>query len=327
MGNGAVALILDVKGIAETAELFAEKSKNKEEGDTTTIASFQSDIQEYLLFKIGDCGKYAIPLCLVSRLEEFPVNSVEYTGEQAVIRYRKLILPLLSLKTFLRFKQDENKKDEKISVIVVQRQGRSFGIQVDQILDVVQVKGDIDDSLLDRPGLLGNFIFNEEVVVAIDVEGIIAVETKRLSKKLDTGELGPSAKGCAPHCATKRILFVEDAKFFRNHISKTLEAAGMSVFAVENGQEAIDALNENGVEQFSLVLSDIEMPKMNGYELARSIKGNKKYEKLPLIALTTRYKNSDIEEGKAAGFDLYLEKLNEDHLITGIEKLLNHRKA
>jgi two-component system chemotaxis sensor kinase CheA len=328
MGNGAVALILDVKGVAEAADIFAKKSKGKEAdlGDGSGGSETRADIQEYLLFRLGGPSKYSIPLCLVSRLEEFPANAVEHTGEQPVIRYRDAILPLISLKSFLRLELNDQAPREKISVIVVRRNGRSFGIEVEQILDVVQVEGDIDDSLKDRAGILGNFILNDEVVVAIDVAGIVACEMKRLNKQLNFREAERPAEGIdARKNKAIRVLYAEDARFFRNHIARTLEAAGMSVSAVENGQEAIDALSGSSGDQFSLVLSDIEMPKVDGFELARAIRANRKFDNIPLVALTTRFKQSDIEQGEAAGFDLYLEKLSEDLLIEGIEKLVKQR--
>jgi two-component system chemotaxis sensor kinase CheA len=67
------------------------------------------------------------------------------------------------------------------------------------------------------------------------------------------------------------------------------------------------------------------MPKVDGFELARAIRANRKFDNIPLVALTTRFKQSDIEQGEAAGFDLYLEKLSEDLLIEGIEKLVKQR--
>jgi two-component system chemotaxis sensor kinase CheA len=70
-----------------------------------------------------------------------------------------------------------------------------------------------------------------------------------------------------------------------------------------------------------MVLSDIEMPKINGLELARKISDEKKYSHLSLVAITTRFSGSDWERGREAGFHRYLEKLNAEKLITEMDGL------
>ena len=73
-------------------------------------------------------------------------------------------------------------------------------------------------------------------------------------------------------------------------------------------------------EEFDFILSDIEMPNLDGFGLARGVRS--KGIGLPMIALTTRLKQRDIDEGIDAGFNLYLEKLNEEELLKGIDKVL-----
>jgi CheY-like chemotaxis protein len=73
------------------------------------------------------------------------------------------------------------------------------------------------------------------------------------------------------------------------------------------------------------VISDIEMPNLNGLQLAREVRKLQNGREVAMIALTTRCKDKDIQEGREAGFDLYLEKLNPDRLLDGIRDLMGRK--
>jgi CheY-like chemotaxis protein len=119
-----------------------------------------------------------------------------------------------------------------------------------------------------------------------------------------------------------RVLYAEDVVFFRKHVSKVLNDAGVDVTTVEDGAKALRELENVAPGTYNLILSDIEMPNMTGLELAREIKKRESLKSIPLIALTTRFRDKDVAEGKAAGFDVYLEKLNPEKLLQAVEALM-----
>ncbi|NBO21678.1 MAG: hypothetical protein EBU97_07110, partial [Rhodobacteraceae bacterium] len=137
------------------------------------------ETQEFLVFRTAAHNEHAIPLCLVQRLEVFPVSAIEFSGLQRVIRYRGSILPLISTNTVLGYASGTDKAgwapqgSEAIKVVVVSKSNRSYGIIVDEILDVLEVDGVIDDSVRDRDGLLGNLVLDQRVVVVVDALGIV----------------------------------------------------------------------------------------------------------------------------------------------------------
>ena len=98
-------------------------------------------------------------------------------------------------------------------------------------------------------------------------------------------------------------------------MSAVLLREGHKVSVAENGSDALEILNKSARTDFDLVLSDIEMPKMNGLQLAQAVRKNDQWKNVPMIAITTKYNAVYVEEGKKAGFNAYLEKLNAEVLL------------
>ncbi len=105
----------------------------------------------------------------------------------------------------------------------------------------------------------------------------------------------------------QRILIVEDSATMRSLIVSSLEALEVSVKIVEakNGFEALRLLPR---ETFDLVVTDINMPDINGLELASFIKGSEKYASIPLVIVSTEGSERDVEKGLGIGADAYLVK-------------------
>jgi two-component system chemotaxis sensor kinase CheA len=320
MGNGSVALTLDVMGLSKRANLVSSVEESERSAMTTQSQQMNSESMEYLLFDIGAKSRFAIPLCLVKRLEEFPISEIEHAGDQSVICYRDSILPIISLSDVLGIeptKPDAN-LDEMMSIIVFEKGERSFGIRVARILDVLTVDCDVDMAVKDRPQVMGSLLWENEVIVVIDafkvIEKISTPATDATAVSIDKGS----------HTERKRrqhkILFAEDNPFFRQQVTSILEAVGYCVKTEINGKEAFDRLH--GSDKFSLLLSDIEMPVMDGLELVRSVRSDKELARLPVIALSTKARKRDIAEGVEAGFDQHLEKLKADTLIATLDNIL-----
>ena len=120
----------------------------------------------------------------------------------------------------------------------------------------------------------------------------------------------------------RTILYAEDTAFFRKHVGQVLKDAGFEVTFAVDGKDALNALTKEGPDKYSIILSDIEMPNMNGLLLAETVKQRPDCQHIRMVALTSRFSGSDIALGKDSGFDLYLEKLNEEELIKQLQSLL-----
>ena len=331
MGDGSVSLILDVVGIAGVASIDTKKRKS-DEGFIDAVASqkkmVSSEVQDFILFRAGVASIHAIPLCLVNRLEEFAKKDIELSGQQQVVKYREALLPLISLQKSLSYDAGGEKQMDSSCTIVVQKFGRCFGLEVDEIMDVISVDSPIDDSVRDRPGILGNLIHNDQVIVVVDALGII-------DQHVGHGGSGERAaplqelreRNTAMKSRRVRVLFVDDVAFFRRQVGAVLKKAGYEVTLAEDGVSALKAIESAGEKAFNVILSDIEMPNMTGLEFAQEVRKIQKLATVPLIALTTRFRQQDIDAGMRAGFDLYLEKLNPEKLVTSIESVVKERAS
>lgn len=327
MGDGAVALILDIMGVAHKAHLFqhAHISHPKEGDGAYTLKKTNLENQDFLFFKLSSQEVYCLPLCLVHRLEEFPKKSIEQSGSQRVVQYRKSILPLISLEQALYPERvislqdslDHISSDHSVPVIVVQKQNRFFGIEVEEILDVLSVGEEIQDLLKPIPGILGNLVLDHQVVTVVDILTILS----HLMGHMSLQEVMQEVRDHPPKQVIQ-VLLVEDTLFFMKQIKRILEQQGMQVTHALDGLDAWKLLAEAPEGKYQLVLSDIEMPRMNGFELAEKIRSEPRLQHLPLVAITTRFRDQDRELGKKVGFNRYLEKLKSDDLLKTIQELV-----
>jgi two-component system chemotaxis sensor kinase CheA len=194
MGDGKVALILDVVGLAQNASIFSEASdKALTEKSAEALAGQdqdQAEKQTFLLFAGPDDSRMALPLSTVARLEEFPAAGVERSGEEWVVQYRGKILPLLRLDVVLEERRirvrhaRKNTPPDPMQVLVCNDEGRTLGIVVDRILDIVEDKAEVK-SPATREGILYAVVINERVTELIDVPAIqkIAEANRTLSRE------------------------------------------------------------------------------------------------------------------------------------------------
>ncbi|MEI7669488.1 MAG: response regulator [Pseudomonadota bacterium] len=117
----------------------------------------------------------------------------------------------------------------------------------------------------------------------------------------------------------KKILAVDDSRTMREMVSFTLKAAGYEIIEAEDGKAALSKLNG---EKIDAVITDLNMPNMNGFELIRSLRANPLYKFTPILMLTTEADDGKKEEGKAAGATGWIVKpFNPDKLVDVVKKV------
>ncbi len=120
---------------------------------------------------------------------------------------------------------------------------------------------------------------------------------------------------------TPLLLLAEDSNFFRKQVKTYFEEAGYRTADYPDGLAAWNAL-KSGKQEFDLVVTDVEMPNMNGLQLCRAIKSDPKFSKLPVIALTSLAGDEDVRQGKAVGVDDYQVKMDREKLLESVTRLL-----
>ncbi len=174
MGDGRVALILDVLGLGQHAGAVRstrEGASVQKTGTRATAAGGAAgESQTLLLFNVGEDREMAVPLEMVARLEEFPRERLERIGKRQVVQYRGEIMTLIDLAEVLG--QRAPVSSAPLQVIVYSEGGRSVGFVVSRILDVVDEAFRIDRSSAQR-GILGAAIVQSRVMELLDVGGLV----------------------------------------------------------------------------------------------------------------------------------------------------------
>ena len=156
---------------------------------------------------------------------------------------------------------------------------------------------------------MGSAIINDTTTMLVDIYEIVKILNPQW---FEEPKLPESEEGEAP-----TILFAEDSSFFRSQVKTSIEKEGFNVLEAEDGVIAWDLLMENA-DKVSLVVTDIEMPNMDGFELTEKIKRHASFSHLPVIALTTLAGEEDIARGKQVGIDDYQIKLDREKLMISI---------
>jgi DNA-binding response OmpR family regulator len=152
------------------------------------------------------------------------------------------------------------------------------------------------------------------------------IEPEEIVKKISGifGHIYNPSKGNSPvsrpQSAHKKILWIEDDKFLRSILVKKFESSGHTVLKAENGEEAMSILT---TETPDIIVIDILLPGINGFDILQKIKANEKLNNIPIIILSNINKPSDVEKAKTLGAQKFLVKssvsLNE--IILEIEQL------
>jgi two-component system chemotaxis sensor kinase CheA len=175
LGDGTVALILDVASLARRAHLSADKIERAQQQHDATSRTVTATVDRLLIAGVGD-RRVAIPLDMVTRLEEFPVERMERVGNREVVQYRDQILPVLRLASLLGTYPAED--GAAVPVVVYTERGRSVALAVDKILDIVEdvleARSDVGDD-----GLLGSAVIQQRVTELLDVRRAILAADPR----------------------------------------------------------------------------------------------------------------------------------------------------
>ena len=308
LGDGSVIMILDPNGIARSTGVVAGRAA--EQTRTAAQTGMRSDAATaLLLFAAGGGAPKAVPLGVVARLEDIPTERIEMAGGQPVVQYRGQLMPLVPLHEAWV----PGEPGSRQSVLVFNDRERAMGLMVDSILDVVEDRLRVESGQ-GRPGWLGTAVIAGKATEVLDCAWWL---------RRGAGDWFLDGRSASDRRAT-RLLLVEDSAFFRHLVVPALSAAGFAVTAVNSGAEAL-RLREGGAE-FDAIVSDIEMPDVNGLELARAVRaGGGTWAALPMVALSSRIEPESVRRGREAGFSDYVGKFDAESLLTALRQCLDAR--
>jgi two-component system chemotaxis sensor kinase CheA len=315
LGDGSVIMILDPSGIARASGIAgASDGRHANTSATSHIASeILPDKTAMLLFRVGDHDIKAVPLGLVARLENIVQDRIECAAGLPVTQYRGRLMRLVPMSGHV----DLTKTHQSVLVFTDSNTGasgdRRMGLIVEEIVDVVEESLHIE-LCGSKVGVLGTAIIAGRATDVIDTSYWLT------QAQPDWFDTLPETQDGGSHRA--RLLVVEDSDFFRQMIVPVLQAAGYDVIGVPDAAKAL-TLRDNGL-MFNAIISDIEMPGMDGLGFVRAVRASGAWSDLPMIALSGRVSERDIERGREAGFTDYVGKFAKEALLASLRQCLAH---
>lgn len=312
LGDGHIALILDVGGIASHRELttIAEEARN-ESAQNQQKEQHESDKQLALLFSNHPTEQFAIPMSVITRIERTTLEDIDDIGGDLLMRYRGGSLPLLALSRLVNCKPPV--EQSSLYVVVFEVNGIEIGLIAPELSDIRELSCKIDSMVTETAGVMGTFVLDNQTTRYLNLYDLAEkAHPNWFIEQREDVELSPSEF---------KLLLVEDSSFFRRQVKKFIKSEGFQIVEAEDGVDGWNKLNEaNG--SISLVVSDIEMPNMNGFELCSRMREDNRFNKLPVIALTSLSDPADVERGRVVGFNDYQVKMDKASLISSIHNLL-----
>lgn len=318
LGDGNVALILDASGIAvKTGLVSMAGSRRAQELNAETAREESSEEHSLLTFRNAPHEYCAIPMDLVVRILQVQNEQIEWAGGRRTMQYRNASLPLVTLKDTAQV--SELLPNQEKAVVIFNVLGHEVGLLAGMPVDVLETKAVIDHKTLHQKGVLGSAILDGNTTLILDIFEMVA--TLHPDWAAEAEQNGTQSTGSGDV-----ILLAEDSDFFRGQVRRYLESDGYSVISAVDGQEAWELLQSNS-DKVRLVLTDIEMPRMDGLGLTRTIRADQRYTVLPIIALTSLASEEDNSRGYSAGVNEYQVKLDREKLLEGIRNLLQKEES
>lgn len=307
LGDGSVIMILDPTGIAAAAGEGLSIGESERAQDNSGEIRTSQDSIPLLLFRAGSDVPKAVPLSLIARLEEIDLSTVEHTGERPVVQYRGQLMPLICVDG----KSQPLAKEGLQPVLVFSDKGHTMGLVVDEILDITEQKLHVELGG-DSPGIMGSAIVSGRATEVIDTGYYLTLAFKDWFNVM--------ADGAFESEAHQRVLLVDDSPFFRNLLAPLLAVAGFEVTAAESPKAALQLADSGSM--FELIVSDIEMPEMSGFEFAEHVRASGPWQTVPMIALSSHATPKDLDRGLKVGFTDYVAKFDREALLHTIQRLM-----
>ncbi len=305
LGDGRVIMILDCNGIAELAHLRFDNLQDLSDSESQQTLADHHESQRFLVFNNHPEETFAIPLSFITRIEKVNVSHVERIGDKELVQIGGKSIPLFRLEKKIQCKEGVVHSDGQFYLLIPKLVQSPYAIVATRVQDVVTTTVAVQTDVLKQEGVLGTSTIDGKLTLMLDIYGLF--EEKRHTDFMNND-------------ISHKVLLVEDTPFFRAMIRAYLQDHGLEVIESVNGSEAWELLEDGNT--VDLVLSDIEMPIMNGYELVRKIKSSERHHHLPVLAITALDNHQAKAEGEKAGFDAYQVKLDRHELIKTIDTML-----
>jgi two-component system chemotaxis sensor kinase CheA len=262
---------------------------------------------------------FAIPLDVVQRVLAIAPGEIELIGDREVCVVRGKHVPLIRLGHVLEL---EGGGDGDLQLVLVDHGGQSYALACDHLIGKREIVIKSLGSLLaGAPCVAGATLLGDRVALILDVPAIIDRALALPAAVLRAGK----ARATPSVAANAHVLLVEDSDIVREALRRLLADAGYRVTVAIDGVHALELAKSR---RFDLVSTDVMMPRMDGYELTRTLRAMPEYADTPIVMVTSMGERIDRVRGFDAGVDEYITKPHDRQLLLrAVRKLLGHTKA
>jgi two-component system chemotaxis sensor kinase CheA len=298
LGDGSVVLILDPAGLATTLGLQRSSDYN-----ITAPADLKGPAVEntrLILFRAGSGPLKALPLSLVSRIESVPSDRLTQSDGTLITMHQGRLMPVIPASA------DSARSGSIHPILVISLGNESMGLLVDEIVDIVEEPLEIE-----IPGS------TDEIVGTAKIRGT-AVDVLDIMHFVRRARPNAQLRGAATRF---KVLLVDDKLFFRDMLAPVLTSGGYEVTACASAAEAL-ALLQRGIT-FDAVVSDTDMPEMDGYRFAEAVHEHPRCGELPIIALAAHPTASVLAAARVCGISAVAGKFDRRALLEALRECLS----
>lgn len=277
-----------------------------------------------LLATIGG-EPYAFPLARIERMFKTTLSDLEMENDRVGFRLDGAFIPLVSATEVLGLPPEDSPRQE-IGIVVVGNRERRYGVEVDAFIGERRVVvRPLDPRLGKVPDISAASVLEDgRALLILDVDDLVC----SIEAQMSGGSLSRTRRqsDAVEEKKTKRVLVVDDSVTVRELERKMLEAAGYCVDSAVDGMEGWNAVR---LADYDLVISDIDMPRMNGIELVRHIRQDARLKSLPVVIVSYKDREEDRLRGLDAGANYYLTKssFHDASLIHAVADLIGESHA
>ncbi|GJD81339.1 ATPase [Methylobacterium gregans] len=302
LGDGAVVLIVDPNGVARQVSQSTQAGAIPAEIEAEEVEAGEAKTT-LLVFKGGNGAFKAVPLSLVTRLEEIDAAKVEWLGGRPLIQYRGRLMPLVVADEAIQI------RTEGTQALVVFSDGeRAMGLVVDQIVDIVEERLDIEIAA-ERSDLIGSAVLRGRATDIINIAHFLPLAYDDWAR----GSRRPTK-------LSKTLLLVDDSAFFRDMLTPVLKAAGFGVITADGAERALAILA--GETRVDVVVTDLEMPGSTGFDLVAAIRGaGQPIAGLPVIGLSSAVGAETVDRARRLAISDLVAKFDRSGLIAALAEI------
>lgn len=303
LGDGAVVLIVDPNGLARMVGSGSEDGPLGADEGPEQAGALDEETTTMLVFRGGGESLKAVPLSLVTRLEEIDATTIEWVSGRPLVQYRGRLMPLVACDEALSIKR------AGAQALVVFSDGElALGLAVAEIVDIVDERLDIE-LVADRSDLVGSAVIRGRATEVVNVAHYLPLVAEAWMK-------APAPAGGR---GGRAVLLVDPSAFFRNMLSPVLKASGYRVHAAASAAEALQVLASGvGVD---VLVSELELPDRSGFDLVASVRASSRFARLPVIGLTAKHDPRQVAQAHKLAVSELVAKFDRRGLLAALAEL------